>query len=67
MAQYRICLPSKRLAHAFQELAQPLIDSVGVNIHESRTLVQTRDVVLPKFMSGEIRVAEAEEAMEEAA
>jgi type I restriction enzyme, S subunit len=34
---------------------------------ESRTLAQTRDLLLPKLMSGEIRVREAERMVEEVA
>ena len=32
--------------------------------HESRTLAALRDTLLPKLISGEIRVTEAEKAME---
>ena len=32
------------------------------NAHESRTLARTRDLLLPKLMSGEIRFVEAEKA-----
>jgi len=64
MGQYKICLPSEQVARAFQSLAQPLIDRVNANIHESRTLAQTRDLLLPKLMSGEIRLREADEAVE---
>ena len=34
------------------------------NALESRTLAQTRDLLLPKLMSGEIRLREAEKAVE---
>ena len=64
MGQYKICLPPEQVARAFQSLAQPLIERVSANIHESRTLAQTRDLLLPKLMSGKIRLGEAEKAME---
>jgi type I restriction enzyme S subunit len=32
----------------------------SANIHESRTLAALRDALLPKLLSGEIRVADAE-------
>ena len=64
MGQYRICLPLGQVAHAFQSLAHPLFEIVSTNIHESRTLAQTRDLLLPKLMSGEIRLAEAEKGLE---
>ena len=64
MGQYKLCLPSEQVASAFQRVAQPLLDSVNANICESHTLAQTRDLLLPKLMSGEIRLAEAEKVVE---
>ena len=64
MRQYEICLPSDQLAHAFQNMAQTLIERVNKNIHESSTLAQTRDLLLPKLMSGEIGLCKAEKAVE---
>ena len=62
MGEYKMCLPPEQIAGAFQSLAQPLIERVSTNIHESRTLTKTRDLLLPRLMSGEIRLAEAEKA-----
>ena len=39
-------------------------DLVVANIHEARSLAQTRDLLLPKLMSGEIRLRDAEKAVE---
>ena len=41
-----------------------LLERQVANELASRTLVALRDTLLPKLMSGEIRLAEAEEAME---
>ena len=56
MGQYRICLPSEDVAGAFQGLAQPLIDCIGANIHEASFLAQFRDLLIPKLISGQIRL-----------
>lgn len=64
MAQYRICLPSEGIVHVFQSLAQSFIDQIGANIRENRTLAQTRDLLLPKLMSGEVRLRDAEKQAE---
>ncbi|WP_294052155.1 restriction endonuclease subunit S [Thiolapillus sp.] len=64
MGQYKICLPSERGARAFQSLIQPLLNRIDANIHEARTLAQTRDLLLPKLMSGEIRLKDAEKSVE---
>ena len=63
MGRYKISLPSEQVARAFQSLVQPLLDRVSRNIHETRTLAQTRDLLLPKLMSEKIRLAEAEKAI----
>ena len=42
----------------------PLVERTIKNELESRTLAQTRDLLLPKLMSGEIRLREAEKAVE---
>ena len=64
MAQYKICLPPEQVAYAFQDITQPLLDRLSANVHETTALAQTRDLLLPKLMSGEIRLRDAEEAIE---
>ena len=48
----------------FDRQASSLLSRVLRNRVESRTLAQTRDILLPKLMSGEIRLSEAENAVE---
>ena len=60
MARYRVALPPESLARSYSQLVQPFIERIGVNILGSRTLVALRDALLPKLLSGEIRVKEAE-------
>ncbi len=64
MGQYEICLPPIQVVRVFQDLVQPLLDLVCANIDEASTLVQTRHLLLPKLMSGEISVSDAERVME---
>ena len=49
---------------AFGSLVEPLFEQIRLNSEQSRTLAQTRDLLLPKLMSGEIRVADGEKAIE---
>ena len=60
MGQYKIGLPSEQVACAFQSIVQPLFDRINSNIYESRTLASIRDLLLPKIMSGEIRIHETQ-------
>jgi type I restriction enzyme, S subunit len=60
-------MPSKELAQAFGEIAGPLMALRFQNEEENRALAQTRDLLLPKLMSGEIRVKDAEKVLAEVA
>ena len=50
--------PDVPMLKAFDELVGPLDQKIRTNELESRTLTQTRDLLLPKLMSGEIRVGD---------
>ncbi len=63
--QYEIVAPADdRVWKALGDLIGPMMGRVIANAHESRTLAALRDTLLPKLISGEIRVTEAEKAME---
>lgn len=53
---FQIVIPSKPVAEKFGELVKPLMARIKENDEQSRTLAQIRDALLPKLMSGEIRV-----------
>lgn len=50
----------------FNEVARPLLQRVTVNLRESRTLAKLRDTLLPKLLSGELRIKDAERVVGEA-
>lgn len=66
MARYRAAIPPEPVAGAFTEIVKPMIERIAANIHESRTLAALRDALLPKLLSGEIRVKQAEKIVGEA-
>jgi len=45
------------------ELMWPLLDQVVLNNIQSRTLATLRDTLLPKLLSGEIRLSDAEQTV----
>ena len=57
-------MPSERALAAHEGLVRPLYDRIVSNTKESASLAKTRDFLLPKLMSGEIRLTEAEKAVE---
>jgi type I restriction enzyme S subunit len=63
MEKYAICLPDARALEAFDETTVPMFERIVANIHESKTLAEIRDLLLPKLMAGEIRVKDAEKAI----
>ena len=56
MSRYEMVLPSDQVARTFTTLVRPVIQRIEANIHESRSLATTRDALLPKLISGQIRV-----------
>jgi type I restriction enzyme S subunit len=53
---FRIVVPSSCILSKFRLLTEPILDRIIANSQESRTLAATRDVLLPKLLSGEVRV-----------
>jgi type I restriction enzyme S subunit len=52
--------PPRELVLAYETRVSPLDDRIEVNDIESRTLAALRDTLLPKLISGEVRVKDAE-------
>lgn len=61
-----IVIPGADVLEAFREAVSANIDLMEANKVESRTLAQARDLLLPRLMSGELRVADAEPIVEAA-
>ena len=64
---HSVTVPTTELASTYAQLVDPLLLKISVNQTEAKTLTQTRDCLLPKLMSGEIRLPEAEKTVEAAA
>jgi type I restriction enzyme S subunit len=60
LKQAMISIPSKELFEQYDERIAPMIDKLIDNHKQIRTLTQTRDTLLPKLMSGEVRVKMSE-------
>ena len=64
MARYEIPLPDPQLAGAFGRFAKAVVGTIRANILQSRTLASLRDALLPKLVSGDLRVGSADGASE---
>ncbi len=56
MARYDVVLPPEPIVEAFTNLIKPLIDQIIAAIHESRTVADLRDALLPQLLSRHVRV-----------
>jgi type I restriction enzyme, S subunit len=61
---YHVCVPSNEVLTAFFEFSSVIAKKLEANYTENITLSELRDTLLPKLMSGEIRVADAEREVE---
>ena len=59
-------IPLEELVTAFESTVAPCHDLILLNTVESRTLAELRDTLLPKLISGELRVGDAERVVEAA-
>jgi type I restriction enzyme S subunit len=55
-----VCWPSSSILSAFDWQVAPIFDRAFDNILESRTLTTLRDTLLPKLISGELSIKDAE-------
>jgi type I restriction enzyme S subunit len=62
-----VVVPESKCILAFDEIVRPLYNKIVSNTKENETLAQTRDLLLPKLMSGEIRLRDGEKLVEDAA
>lgn len=56
MSRYPLVLPPRPVSAALNDLIGPMIRRIVAGVHESRTLATVRDALLPKLISGEIRI-----------
>ncbi len=53
---FGVLLPPKRVLDAFASIVEPCLDLVVSQANESRVLADLRDALLPKLISGELRL-----------
>jgi type I restriction enzyme S subunit len=59
MARYELVVPPEPVGESFTTLIRPTIDRIIQGVHESWALAAQRDALLPKLISGELRVKDA--------
>jgi type I restriction enzyme S subunit len=66
MCEFEFSVPADQLLQQFQSMISPLVKRAMIGISESEILSELRDTLLPKLISGELRIPDAEKFLEEA-
>jgi len=66
LTHFRVAVPPRPIAEVFGRTVKPSFARASAAVRESRTLTAIRDSLLPKLISGELRVNDAELVMKEA-
>lgn len=53
-----LVLPANPISNLFDQFTSPLRDQIGLMMKKNATLRRTRDLLLPKLISGEVDVSE---------
>jgi type I restriction enzyme S subunit len=64
LAEMTVVVPPRELISKFDNVVAPMTTKIVANLQESRTLAALRDALLPKLLSGELRVPAAAKLME---
>ena len=59
-----VLIPSSDVLKEFDQKVSPMLHRIFANCNESRTLAALRDALLPKLLSGELRVPAAAQLTE---
>ncbi|OQS26784.1 restriction endonuclease subunit S [Chromobacterium violaceum] len=60
LAQMPIVLPPMEIIRAYENVAMALLSSIAANEQTAQTLAAVRDTLLPRLISGQLRLPEAE-------
>ena len=58
--------PNHEIAGHFSKINEPIEKKIFSNLREISYLSQIRDLLLPKLISGELKISDAENMVEEA-
>jgi len=59
MASYKIAVPPEAIAVSLTGIVGPMLEKLSAGIFESRKLAAMHDYLLPKLLSGQVRVEAA--------
>ena len=64
LAELKLLVPSEAVLQAFDEVVMPLKHRISENAKQAQTLATLRDTLLPRLISGQLRLPDAEAMIE---
>jgi len=65
VAGFKVAIPIDGIAAAFNDLVTPMFGRIYANIERARLLAGLRDTLLPRLLSGKLRLPECQEELRE--
>jgi type I restriction enzyme S subunit len=65
IAAYSICIPPSTIADDYSNTVSSLFARMKANVHKAQTLATLRDTLLPRLISGQLRLPDAEALLDE--
>lgn len=65
LAAYEVVIPPDEITETFSSTVEPIIGRILANVEKAQTLANLRDTLLPRLISGQLRLPEAEAALAE--
>jgi type I restriction enzyme S subunit len=63
LAGVSVVYPDKTVVSAFEDSVGSVMEKIKYNLQQAQTLATTRDTLLPRLISGQLRLPEAEQAI----
>ena len=67
LGRYLVTVPSEKVAMAFNDVISPLQQKITENHRQAQTLANLRDTLLPRLISGQLRLPDAEQQLKDLA
>ncbi len=67
LAAYEVAIPPSEVAEQFYILIEPMIARMLANVEQAQTLANLRDTLLPRLVSGQLRLPDAEQQLKDLA
>ena len=67
LGRYLVIVPSEKVAMAFNDVISPLQQKITENHRQAQTLANLRDTLLPRLISGQLRLPDAEQQLKDLA